>query len=77
MATHSSTLAWRLPWTEEPGGLLSIRYGRKVEHNCGDLAHKHSETSKCKQMVLCRLICRRMVLGSPCLGFAMLMSLQR
>ena len=20
MATHSSTLAWRIPWTEEPGG---------------------------------------------------------
>ena len=24
MATHSSTLAWRIPWTEEPGGLLSV-----------------------------------------------------
>ena len=24
MATHSSTLAWRLPWTEEPGGLQSM-----------------------------------------------------
>ena len=24
MATHSSVLAWRIPWTEEPGGLLSI-----------------------------------------------------
>ena len=24
MATHSSTLAWRILWTEEPGGLLSI-----------------------------------------------------
>ena len=23
MATHSSILAWRLPWTEEPGGLRS------------------------------------------------------
>ena len=22
MATHSSVLAWRIPWTEEPGGLL-------------------------------------------------------
>ena len=21
MATHSSSLAWRIPWTEEPGGL--------------------------------------------------------
>ena len=24
MATHSSTLAWRIPWTEETGGLLSV-----------------------------------------------------
>ena len=24
MASHSSILAWRIPWTEEPGGLQSI-----------------------------------------------------
>ena len=24
MATHSSVLAWRIPWTEDPGRLLSI-----------------------------------------------------
>ena len=24
MATHSTILAWRIPWTEEPGGLQSI-----------------------------------------------------
>ena len=24
MATHSSTLAWQIPWTEEPGGLQSM-----------------------------------------------------
>ena len=24
MAPHSSTLAWRVPWTEEPGGLQSM-----------------------------------------------------
>ena len=24
MATHSSILAWRIPWTEEPGGLPSM-----------------------------------------------------
>ena len=24
MATHSSMLAWRIPWTEEPGGLQSM-----------------------------------------------------
>ena len=24
MASHSSILAWEIPWTEDPGGLLSI-----------------------------------------------------
>ena len=24
MATHSTTLAWKIPWTEEPGGLQSM-----------------------------------------------------
>ena len=24
MSTHSSILAWRIPWTEEPGGLQSM-----------------------------------------------------
>ena len=27
-ATHSSVLAWRIPWTEEPGGLQSMRLQR-------------------------------------------------
>ena len=28
MATHSSALAWRIPWTEEPGGLQSLELQR-------------------------------------------------
>ena len=28
MATHFSILAWRIPWTEEPGGLQSMRLQR-------------------------------------------------
>ena len=28
MATHSSILAWRIPWTEEPGGVQSMGSGR-------------------------------------------------
>ena len=32
MATHSSILAWRIPCTEEPGGLQSIGL-QKVEHD--------------------------------------------
>ena len=32
MATHSSILAWRIPWTEEPGGLQSMG-SQRVGHN--------------------------------------------
>ena len=31
MATHSSILAWRIPWTEEPGGLQSMGLHRVGE----------------------------------------------
>ena len=37
MATHSTVLAWRIPWTEEPGGLCSIGLQR-VRHDWIDLA---------------------------------------
>ena len=32
MTTHSSILAWRIPWTEEPGGLQSME-SQRVRHN--------------------------------------------
>jgi len=32
MKTHSSILAWKIPWTEKPGGLQSMG-SQKVEHN--------------------------------------------
>ena len=32
MATHSSILAWRIPWIEDPGGLQSVGWHR-VRHN--------------------------------------------
>ena len=32
MATHSSILAWKIPWMEEPGGLQSMGWQR-VGHN--------------------------------------------
>ena len=32
MATHSSILPWRIPWTEEPGGLQSIG-SQRVGHD--------------------------------------------
>ena len=41
MATHSSILAWRIPWTEELGRLWSTG-SQRVGHDCRDLAHTHS-----------------------------------
>ena len=41
MEIHSSTLAWRIPWTEEPGGLLSIA-SQRVVHDWNDSAHTHT-----------------------------------
>ena len=57
METHSSTLAWRIPWTEDPAGLQSMELHphRKefqviveyLEHRSGlkieirDLSHRH------------------------------------
>ena len=37
MATHSSILAWRIPWTEEPGGLQSIG-SQRIGQDSGDLS---------------------------------------
>jgi len=44
MATHSSILAWRTPWTEEPGGLQSM----------GSQRVRHKEvTNRCRNRHLC------------------------
>ena len=40
MATHSSTLAWRTPWTEEPGGPQSMGHKRAGD----DLVTKQQRT---------------------------------
>ena len=40
MASHSSILAWRIPWTEEPVGLQSIG-SHRVRHDWSDLAWIH------------------------------------
>ena len=39
MATHSSVLAWRIPWREEPGGLQSMG-SQRVRH---DFANKQQQ----------------------------------
>ena len=42
MATHSSTLAWRIAWTEEPGGLQSLGL-QSVRHDWSALACLHAQ----------------------------------
>ena len=42
MASHSSILAWRISWTEEPGRLQSTG-SHRVGPNCSDFARTHSD----------------------------------
>ena len=46
MVTHSSILAWRTPWTEEPGGLYSP-WGGKESDTTEQLSLTHSLTHSC------------------------------
>ena len=41
MVTHSSILAWEIPWTEEPGGLQSIGL---QESGTSESTHTHTHT---------------------------------
>ena len=47
MPTHSSILAWRIPWTEEPSGLQAIGLQR-VRYDWSNLAHTRSLFSAAK-----------------------------
>ena len=40
MTTHFSTLAWRLPWTEETGG-LQVTGSQRIRHDRSGLAHTY------------------------------------
>ena len=52
MATHSSSLAWRIPWTEEPGGLQSMELQRVghdgATNNCATLEKKKLQIIRMK-----------------------------
>ena len=47
MATHSSILAWRVPWTEEPGGLWSIG-SHRVGHNSARMHRRETQKEAVK-----------------------------
>ena len=53
MATHSSVLAWKLPWMEEPGGLPSVGLHR-VGHDWSDLAAAAAPPGKSYSRCFCQ-----------------------
>ena len=50
IATHSSILAWRIPWTVEPGKLQST-VSQRVGHDWSDLAPAHVLHNHCKHWI--------------------------
>ena len=52
MATHSSILAWEIPWTEEPGGLQSMQLQR-VGHDWIGWAHTHIDQQTSQKPLPC------------------------
>ena len=66
MATHSSILAWKIPWTEEPGGLQSIEW--QIRHNWNDLAHTYTpERGGRRKLWGAKLVCLSFFLEHICL----------
>ena len=52
MATNSSILAWKIPWTEEPGG-LQFMWSQKVRHSW---VSNHA----CHLRAVCKVTCQRL-----------------
>ena len=51
MAPHSSTFAWKIPWTEEPGGLQSMG-SHRVGHDWSDLAAAAAANTECRALMV-------------------------
>ena len=51
METHSSVLAWRIPWTEEPGGLQSMGSQRVRHYSTTELTHEHWDNLKASHSI--------------------------
>ena len=63
-ATHSNILAWRIPWTEEPGGLPSMGLQR-VRHNGNSWAQQRELGNKFKVTAFSRNCCLDSQVLSP------------
>ena len=60
MATHSSILAWRIPWTEEPGGLQIMGLQRAehdgaTKHTIGTIHERTNKLDFLKMKIFCSL----------------------
>ena len=75
MATHSSILAWRIPWTEEPGGLQSTG-SQRVGHDGRDLVCAHSKVSLGTKLSQSAVYCCFYTFRPPGLDIKILYSLQ-
>ena len=56
MATHSSTLAYKIPWMEEPGGLHTVHGVAKSRTGLSDFVHFVTESDSKHFLLLLRLL---------------------
>ena len=60
MATHSSNLAWEIPWTEEPEGLQSMGLQNMAEHLTSSIRHvveKTANINRCREKNYEKSVC--------------------
>ena len=55
MATHSSILAWKIPWAEEPGGLQSMGHKESDMMETTQYTHTHQRQVKSQWSEIVRL----------------------
>ena len=55
MATHSSTLAWRIPWTEKTGGLQPMGFQSVTAQRPNSNSHRKMDTTCQGEILLCSM----------------------
>ena len=62
-ATHSSILAWRIPWTEKPGSLWSLG-SQRVRYDWSNLVHTHGYRVRVSQTKVSQTRCLNTKVGT-------------
>ena len=70
MTTHSSILAWRIPWTEEPGGLQSLGWQRVGHNRMANTQHSAAAAESLSRVRPCATPHRAAQQAPPSLGFS-------